>query len=341
MVATFLVDGPSVAHPPAPLCRESHRTAPEGRHKAWSAALFGKGRKGVRVKRFVSIIGTCAIALVAPVLTGAIIAASATTTSGSVTSASTKTSDVTAATSKAQTITATGTQTTTTIAAKTTVTTTPTGVLATSATTTGNGAPSGSHYNLNIIGVPKDKTADMNNNDGHRIFVQLNGGSAVGDITGKNFTDISKVNTILLAPAPAGSSFQVLDANATDKNGAVFQLPPDVSTTWTVWARALGKPGGKADMTTCATATVIDPLTGLTTQEVVCSIATLKLERTKNAKFQNVTSDLLTLTLSAADATLAGCTSTTVGLFDPCLQNFFWNYDNNGLKLLQLRFYAA
>jgi len=22
-------------------------------------------------------------------------------------------------------------------------------------------------------------------------------------------------------------------------------------------------------------------------------------------------------------------------------QNYFWNYDNNGLKLLQLRFYAA
>ena len=26
---------------------------------------------------------------------------------------------------------------------------------------TGNGAPSGTHYNLNIIGVPKDKTADL------------------------------------------------------------------------------------------------------------------------------------------------------------------------------------
>jgi len=274
-------------------------------------------------------------------LTGAIIAASATTTTGSATSASTKTSSVTAATSAAQTSTATGTQTTTTIAAKTSVTTTPTVVLVTSAATTGNGAPSGSHYNLNIIGVPKDKTADMNNNDGHRIFVQLNGGSAAGDITGKNFSDISKVNTILLVPAPAGSSFQVLDANATDKSGAVFQLPPDVSTTWTVWARALGKPGGKANMTTCATVTVIDPLTLVTTQEVVCSLATLKLERTKNAKFQDVTSNLLTLTLSAADATLAGCTSTTVALFDPCLQNFFWNYDNNGLKLLQLRFYPA
>jgi hypothetical protein len=33
----------------------------------------------------------------------------------------------------------------------------------------GNGAPSGAHYTLNIIGVPKNKTADMTNNSGHRI----------------------------------------------------------------------------------------------------------------------------------------------------------------------------
>jgi hypothetical protein len=28
-----------------------------------------------------------------------------------------------------------------------------------------------------------------------------------------------------------------------------------------------------------------------------------------------------------------------VSLFDPCLQDFLWQYDNNGLKLLQIRFY--
>ncbi len=33
---------------------------------------------------------------------------------------------------------------------------------------TGNGAPSGAHYNLNIIGVPKNKTATM---DGKRQIV--------------------------------------------------------------------------------------------------------------------------------------------------------------------------
>src|SRR2546426_1174720 len=137
----------------------------------------------------------------------------------------------------------------------------------------------------------------------------------------------------------SGGSFQVLDANATDTNGAIFQLPFDVSTSWTVWARALGKPGGTADMTTCATVTVVDPLNPLQTiQEVVCS-TTLTLTRSKNAKFQDVTKELLTI--NTGTALVGACTSTTVTLFDQCLQNYFWNYDNHGLKLLQLRFYPV
>jgi len=188
--------------------------------------------------RILSLVVACAIAAVPAYVAGAYAVAPAlASTANPVTSGA-------------------GAATTTTNVAQTTTATTTTGTA--SVTTQGNGAPNGSHYNLNIIGVPKDKTADMNNNNGRRIFVQLwnTTGNTVSDIIGKNFADISKVNTILLAPAPAGGTFQVLDANATDKTGAVFQLPADVSTTWTVWARALGKPGGKADMTTCATVTI-------------------------------------------------------------------------------------
>src|SRR5437879_6875186 len=145
------------------------------------------------MKRILLLVVAFAIAAVPGFAAGAVMIAPATTTTASVNTTSTK---ITATTS--------------------TVTTA-------SVATTGNGAPSGSHYNLNIIGVPKDKTADMNNNDGHRIFVQLinTAGSTAGDIIGKNFTDISKVNTILLAPPlPAsGGSFQVLHATATAKNG--------------------------------------------------------------------------------------------------------------------------
>ena len=220
-----------------------------------------------------------------------------------------------------------------------------------SVATTGNGAPSGAHYNLNIIGVPKDKTATMTTGDGHRIFVQLWGGEDAVSLNGKLSNQLLKVNKIFLQPAPAGESFQVLDANATDANGALFQLPADVSATWTVWGRALGTPGGKANMTTCATTAGLDGILGTADDEVICSMGTLSLDRTKGKQtFTNVSGDLLFMTITVdptTNASLATClgvttTSTvTVSLFNGCLQNYFWNYDNQGLKLLQLRFYPA
>ena len=219
------------------------------------------------------------------------------------------------------------------------------------ATTTGNGAPSGTHFNLNIIGVPKDKTATMTTGDGHRIFVQLNGGEDAASLNGKLASQLVKVNKIFLQPAPAGESFQVLDANATDSNGALFQLPADVSTAWTVWARALGKPGGKSSTTTCATTAGVDGILGTADDEVICSLNTLTLQRNKGkSTFTNVSADLLFITVTVdplTNAALATClgvttaTDVTVSLFNGCLQSYFWNYDNQGLKLLQLRFYPA
>ena len=62
---------------------------------------------------------------------------------------------------------------------------------------------------------------------------------------------------------------------------------------------------------------------------------------TGKSSFRNVTSALTTIDLDAvADAAaVLACGGTTVSLFDPCLEGYFWQYDNNGLKLLQLRFY--
>ena len=239
----------------------------------------------------------------------------------------------------------------TTSTTKASTTTDSTITVAAAATTTGNGAPSGTHFNLNIIGVPKDKTATMTTGDGHRIFVQLSGGEDAATLTGKLASQLVKVNKIFLQPAPAGESFQVLDANATDSNGALFQLPADVSTTWTVWARALGKPGGKSSTTTCATTAGADGILGTADDEVICSLNTLTLQRNKGkSTFTNVSSDLLFITVTVdplANAALATClgvttvTDVTVPLFNGCLQSYFWNYDNQGLKLLQLRFYPA
>ena len=195
---------------------------------------------------------------------------------------------------------------------------------------TGNGAPSGPHYNLNIIGVPKGKTADMSGDSGHRIFVPLNTSTKIYLSQG---------------------SFQVLDANGTDGQAA-FQLPlpaecygtvdpltglvvtpTSCTVRYTVWIRALGKPGGNANMYTC----VQDPdVTG----GYMCSDPSwwVTVTRSKGkSTFTNVSKELLFL---SADVDADG-TMEHVQLFDPLFSTYYWQYDNYGLKLAQLRFYMG
>jgi hypothetical protein len=182
----------------------------------------------------------------------------------------------------------------------------------------GNGAPSGPHYNLNIIGVPKNKTALMKDDGltgqyGHAIFVKEDGNSK-----------------ILLSQG----DFQVLDKNGTDGEAA-FQLPApdpdgDGKTGYSVFARALGKRTGTAMVTTCGT----DP----DTNEVLCSLISLTLNaESRPAKFTNVSKYLLYV---YADVNGDGDTD-RVPLFGTDLRDFFWDYDNYGLKLAQFRFYQC
>ena len=194
------------------------------------------------------------------------------------------------------------------------------GATAVAVAQTGNGAPSGAHYSLNIVGVPRAKNVNPDWASGHVIFVSL--GSK----------DVS-VSTKILLSQNADGSFDVLDKNGTDGE-ASFSLPAPGG--YTVWARALGKPGGQAKITTCAMDIVI------TDAAEICSTQNEVFVRDKGkSSFRNVTDALTTIVLDPianADAVTA-CGGTTVSLFNPCLQGFFWEYDNNGLKLLQVRFY--
>jgi hypothetical protein len=176
---------------------------------------------------------------------------------------------------------------------------------------TGNGAPSGAHYNLNLIGVSNPKQAG--NSGGNVLFVPLTGST--------------KINL-------SEGDFAVLDSNCTDGSCA-FQLPnPDPTnsgtTTYSVYARALGKPGGSSTSTTCAT----DPTTG----DTFCSVFSSVQTRTKGkSSFTNVSRELLYIYADVnGDGTLE-----RFPLFDAALQDYFWQYDNNGLKLLQYRFYPV
>jgi hypothetical protein len=97
-------------------------------------------------------------------------------------------------------------------------------------------------------------------------------------------------------------------------------------------------------MTTCAELWVgpgPDGIVGTADDEYeeICSIAVLEVERSKGKpRFENVSKELLYI---YADITPDDGIDNVVRvpLFDDSLEGYFWDYDNNGLKVLQLRFY--
>jgi len=226
---------------------------------------------------------------------------------------------------------------------------------------TGNGAPNGAHYNLNIIGT-KDKSADMDNSNGHVIFVPLEGKTKI-ELT-------------------EGDDFAVLDANGTDDNYASFQLPDpgldaynvttgpggaDTVSDYSVFVRPLGKPGGYANIVTCADL-VDSQFGGLLSGQFVrtlnkecdfgglASVEQVGQEITLRTKgkstFTNVTAELLTIVFKVEvwiDENTDGIVDdgeviveyVRVPIFDDIIENEYWQYDNHGLRILQVRFYPG
>jgi hypothetical protein len=179
-----------------------------------------------------------------------------------------------------------------------------------SASATGNGAPSGPHFTLNIHGVANGQ--GFNGNNQNDIFVPLNGNCKINLYEG---------------------SFGVLQPDCVNNPTASFQLPnPDPTnsgtTTYSVYARALGKPGGSSTTQTCFTDS-----TG-----TYCSQFIMTLSRSwGQSNFDNVSKDLLYVYY---------CDSSTgkivrSPLFSDTTAQYYWQYDNQGLRLAQLRFYPG
>ncbi len=223
---------------------------------------------------------------------------------------------------------------------------------------TGNGAPSGAHYTLNIIGVQNPKTAPMDGSNGHVIFVSLSGH-----------------NKIELCE---GEDFAVLDANAFD-DPAQFMLPPpgidpyviggdmtdvDTETDYSVFVRPLGKPGGWCTITTCADvldSTFGDLLPNQVYREILNSPGyfggyasieqvgqDITLREKGKSTFTNVTAQLTTIVFRVwvdLDADTVQDEGeiyyVRVPIFDDSLAGEYWDYDNYGLKHLQVRFYPG
>ena len=196
----------------------------------------------------------------------------------------------------------------------------------------GNGFPPGGHYTLNIQGKTNCAGDDLTGSNRHTIQVLLNFQSDQTNI-------IDRTNKIFLQPGPNGSQPIVMDGKACDKDGALFQLPLDVSTTWHAYARALSKPETSMNITSCSVDLGLDGKPGTVDDVIVCSTGNPLILQRKSGK---------PVTINATDELLYVCSGGTgdnctggikVAIFADPNFLYFWDVDNFGNRNSQIRLY--
>lgn len=216
----------------------------------------------------------------------------------------------------------------------------------------GNDGMTGKHWQVNLIGVSRDKAADMTDSHRRSIFVPLETYSG----------EVERQIKIKYVPGP---DFQVLDGNATDDGEAIIQVPYeycedyDAGCTdllaYDVYAIALGKPNGSALVTAeCEyTADVVDPngTEGLECEDTLL-MGSFDITRTKGKPtVKDITKIFRAegcLDMAEIDGSFDGVCETgdlefrNLWIFNiEQLESYMWDYGNHGLKLMQIRFYPS
>ncbi len=180
--------------------------------------------------------------------------------------------------------------------------------------TTGNCAPSGPHFDLNLHGVAKGQgftTSGTSNN----IWAPIDGNCII---------DLKE-----------GATYQVLNPDCvTSGSNAQFELPNPCADltcstfTYQVYVRLVAgtKGAGSAGLQSCYTDT---------TNVTYCARGTT-IRLSHPSKFENVSNALLEVCLVSNTTTLGG---TLEPIFSNSAYQNLWDYDNNGIRLAQLRFY--
>jgi hypothetical protein len=171
----------------------------------------------------------------------------------------------------------------------------------------------------------------MTDSQRHTLFVPLKGTCGIGLTQTPNWDGTYKT-----------SDFQVLEGNCFDKGitvgdttvayslSAGFQLPPpDPTSTGTLQYTAFVKvtsPKGSAGMQTCFYDAAL--------AETYCNTGMmLDLSKANYPKFENVSKSLLTVCAYVNDKWQLE------PLFFDSDAQYWWEYDNNGLRHAQFRFY--
>jgi len=207
-----------------------------------------------------------------------------------------------------------------------------------------NPCPGEKEYQVNIIGVPKAKHPDMTGNYGHRIFVPLWGPTNIY-MTGDTEPTVAGLQ--------CGNSFYVADANGTDGSAKlVVPCDPvnvesaDPGVCFDVYATPLGTPGGKAqvDVVCSFDDTVLGDLVEGSCEDVPLGQFDFELVRNGGKPAQmDITKYLRASGCFDADSS-GTCdqgekTFNNVWIFNlEALQYYFWEYDNQGLRVSMVRF---
>jgi hypothetical protein len=189
---------------------------------------------------------------------------------------------------------------------------------------------SGPHYNLTVIGVSHPKTVDMTNTNGHTIFVPLSGSTKIYYV--------------------AGDTFQVLDRNCTDSNGCTIEVPSASGSDlcYDVYAVGLGKPGGHSIVT--AECSFDGALVGGGTCTDALLQGSFEVDRTNNGSNKPLRQNISNVFRATGCLDLDNSGTCNMGdlqftnawIFNiDALLSYWWDYDNTGLRNMQVRFYPT
>ena len=228
----------------------------------------------------------------------------------------------------------------------------------------GNGAPSGPHYNVNLIGVPKAELSNFlggkgDTSNGSTIFMPLVTSKVPRNFDGATCTTPDGTQTDFVDEAgptfstqePDGKvriyfdpntdgTFAITDRDAVDGEARI-SIPIDPADGNRVlvdlWVRVLGKPGGCAEISGYA----LEEDIGGTTTDLWWYAGSILVSRTGGkSSFVNAT-DIFEVDYCPVDPTTLQCGGPTVSLsvFNDIFSEYFWEVNNYKTRLIQMRFY--
>jgi len=211
----------------------------------------------------------------------------------------------------------------------------------------GNPCPGKKEYQFNIIGVANPKTQPLTNDNGRRLFVPLKGATNIYFTGDTDFNDANGLQ--------CGNNFNVVDANGTDGSATVLVPCTKVTAASTttgicfdVWATTLGGPGSANVDIVCSFDGTVSSDTNIDSGD--CAMGTgvdIPLERKSGRPVQTDVTKFFRAsgcfdTIDDGVCTAGEKTFSNVWIFNlEALIEYYWIYDNNGLRVTQIRFCAS